>query len=62
MELNQQIILQLMTAVVYTADVINCWGKLDQISILSSIADGSIQNTFLPLEEMTPYYDTNIIL
>lgn len=32
---------------------INCWGKLDQISFLSTIANKSIHNKFLSLEGMT---------
>lgn len=37
----------------YTADVINHEGSKTQISILPSIADRSLHNTLLPLEEMT---------
>lgn len=55
MELNQQIILQSMTAVVhcYKADVVKCWGKLDQIPFLSSAVDSSIHNALLPLKNLT---------
>lgn len=55
MELNQQIILQSMTAVVhcYKADVVKCWGKLDQIPFLSSAVDSSIHNALLPLKGLT---------
>lgn len=54
MELNQQIILQSMTAVVhcYKADVVKCWGKLDQIPFLFSAVDSSIHNVLLLLKEL----------
>lgn len=53
MELNQQIILQSTTAVIhcYKADVVKCWGKLDQIPSLSSAVDSSIHNVLLLLKE-----------